>query len=304
MIIQLIAPSGYPADPVVVKKGIAFLEQQGHTVRGGEVTTRRYQRFAGSEEDRLADINGIADLPNDVDAVMAVRGGYGVSRLLPKIDFNRLVSRIRSTQIQLIGHSDFSVLQLALLQHGITSYSGPMLCADFGHDNPNPAMLESFFAAINGKALDYAFASDFDSDIQLEGVVWGGNLSVIMSLLGTPYFPKIEQGILLIEDVNEHPYRIERMLLQLHYAGVLSRQKALILGDFSNYRLTAYDQDYDVLAMRRYIQDILPIPVVSGFPFGHIANKLTVPLGRAAHLNVKHQYAVLSFTKHSSAISS
>lgn len=297
MIIQLVAPSGYPADPVAVKKGITFLEQHGHTVRGGEVTNRRYQRFAGNEADRLADINGIADLPNDVDAVMAVRGGYGISRLLPEIDFNRLASRIHSTQIQLIGHSDFSILQLALLNHGITSYSGPMLCADFGYDTPNAFMLESFSAAINGngRALDYAFASHFAGDIRLEGVVWGGNLSIITSLLGTPYFPNIQKGILVVEDVNEHPYRIERMLLQLHYAGILSRQKALILGDFSNYRLTDYDQDYGQPAMQQYIEDIVSIPVLTGFPFGHLANKLTVPIGQIASLSVKDNHAVLSF---------
>lgn len=295
MIIQLIAPSGYPADPLAVRKGITFLEKQGYTVRGGEVTTRRYQRFAGNEDDRLADINGIVDLPNDVDIVMAVRGGYGVSRLLPKIDFHRLASRIQHTHIKLMGHSDFSILQLALLRHGIVSYSGPMLCADFGHDAPNASMLESFAVAITGETMDYAFASDFEGDIQLGGVVWGGNLSVIMSLLGTPYFPKIEQGILLIEDVNEHPYRIERMLLQLHYAGILSRQKALILGDFSNYRLTDYDQDYDLPAMQQYIQDVVSIPVITGFPFGHIANKLTVPIGQIASLSVKDNHAVLSF---------
>jgi muramoyltetrapeptide carboxypeptidase len=85
------------------------------------------------------------------------------------------------------------------------------------------------------------------------------------------------------------------MLLQLHYAGVLSKQKALILGDFSNYRLTSYDQDYDLLAMRRYIQDILPIPVISGFPFGHIAHKLTVPIGMPATLCVKGKHADLSW---------
>lgn len=295
MNIQLVAPSGYPADLAAVKKGITFLEQHGHTVRAGQVTNRRYQRFAGNEADRLADINGIADLPNEVDAVMAVRGGYGISRLLPQIDFNRLAARIQNTNIQLIGHSDFSILQLALLKYGVASYSGPMLCSDFGHDQPNPVMFESFSTAISGKALKYSFTSDAEYQIQLEGIVWGGNLSVMMSLLGTPYFPKIEQGILLIEDVNEHPYHIERMLLQLHYAGVLSKQKTLILGDFSNYRLTSYDQDYDLLAMRRYIQDILPIPVISGFPFGHIAHKLTVPIGMPATLCVKGKHADLSW---------
>lgn len=297
MIIQLIAPSGYPADPIETSKGIAFLEQQGHIVRGIEATNRRYQRFAGSDEQRLTEINAIAELANDVDVVLAVRGGYGLTRLLAKIDFDKLVARIQATKVKLVGHSDFTALQLALLTRGVHSYSGPMLRADFGVNIPNASMLESFYLAINDQPLSYAFNTDCNADMQLEGLVWGGNLSVINSLLGTPYFPHIEHGILVIEDVNEHPYRIERMLLQLHYAGVLSKQKALVLGDFSNYRLTPYDQDYNLAAMLAYIQNILSIPIIQGFPFGHIDNKLTVPIGCPACLSVKNKQAVLSFAQ-------
>ena len=127
----------------------------------------------------------------------------------------------------------------------------------------------------------------------MSGVFWGGNLTLLCSLLGTPYFPYMDQGILLIEDVNEHPYRIERMLLQLHYAGVLAKQKAVLFGDFSEYRLSDYDQGYDLSALLSYIRGVLPIPVVTNFPFGHIAYKRSLTLGLRARLSVSGHEACL-----------
>jgi muramoyltetrapeptide carboxypeptidase len=91
--------------------------------------------------------------------------------------------------------------------------------------------------------------------------------------------PAVEGGLLFIEDVNEHPYRIERMLLQLLHAGVLARQKAVILGDFSGYRLSEYDNGYDFEAMLAGLRNHLPVPVLQGLPFGHTRDKLTLPVG-------------------------
>jgi muramoyltetrapeptide carboxypeptidase len=120
--------------------------------------------------------------------------------------------------------------------------------------------------------------------LEEEGMAWGGNLSMLVALLGTEYFPRIDGGILYLEDVAEHPYRVERMLLQLMQAGVLARQKAIVLGDFSRYKLGVHDNGYDFDAMLDYMRATLPVPIVTGLPFGHIPRRATIPFGARAQL--------------------
>jgi muramoyltetrapeptide carboxypeptidase len=103
-------------------------------------------------------------------------------------------------------------------------------------------------------------------------------------LIGTPYLPQIEDGILFLEDIGEHPYRIERMMLQLQYAGILGRQQAIVLGYFSNYRLAEYDNGYDFEAMLAFLRAHVPVPILTGLPFGHIRDKVTLPVGAQAQL--------------------
>jgi muramoyltetrapeptide carboxypeptidase len=131
-----------------------------------------------------------------------------------------------------------------------------------------------------------------------DGVLWGGNLSMISSLLGTEYLPSIDQvrgGILFIEDVNEHPYRIERMLHQLVDAGYLGQQKALLLGGISSYRLTEVDRGYDLNASLDAIRQRLgeTVPILTGLPFGHNPDKLTLPVGRVASLSASSSGYIL-----------
>ena len=120
--------------------------------------------------------------------------------------------------------------------------------------------------------------------METAGTIWGGNLAMLASLIGTEWFPRIDGGILFVEDIAEHPYRIERLLLQLMQTGVLARQQALVLGDFSGYRLGALDNGYDFGAMLDYLRATLPIPVVSGLSFGHIPRRVTIPFGAKATL--------------------
>ena len=292
--IELIAPSAY-AEDIAFERGVQFLRAQGHIVRGTHIGARRYQRFAGTDQERLNEINAIADLPADTDIVMAVRGRYGLSRLLPGIDFKRLAQRINETGLKLLGHSDFTALQIGLLAHGANSYSGPMLAPDFGVIAPNQVMLDYFHHAMAGKMTDCCFHDAVvPSSItcQVSGPLWGGNLAMLCSLLGTPYFPDIDQGILVIEDIHESPYRIERMILQLHQAGILARQQALVLGDFA-LKPHEDNHDYDFSMMVQYLRAVLPLPVVTGLPYGHIANKLTLPLGWPTRLQVRGADACL-----------
>jgi len=114
--------------------------------------------------------------------------------------------------------------------------------------------------------------------------LWGGNLAVITSLIGTPYMPPVENGILFLEDVNEQPFRVERMIYQLHLSGILERQQALVLGDFSGGKPFEYDNGYDLHAMIEQVRSVVGIPVITGLQFGHVENMVTLPVGADAHL--------------------
>jgi len=132
----------------------------------------------------------------------------------------------------------------------------------------------------------------------LAGTLWGGNLAMVAHLAGTPYMPDVTGGILFLEDVAEHPYRVERMLYQLLHAGILARQRALLLGAFTEYALNANDAGYDLAAAIAHVRDRLTIPVYTGLPFGHVPDKLTLPVGGACTLRVIDGQATLRFERY------
>lgn len=282
--IHLFAPSAYPPVAEVVERAILRLRSQGHTVNGEACASRCHQRFAGTDSERLAELNALAHLPADTDMILAVRGGYGLSRLLPDIAFAEIAAYLRAHRIALVGHSDITALQLGLLAYGTPSFAGPMLCYDFGAAEPSAFTAAHFWALMNRPEHTVTVAMPQPYTLRASGLLWGGNLALLNSLIGTPWMPQIQGGLLFVEDVNEHPYRIERMLLQLLQSGILAKQQALLLGDFSGYRLTAADNGYDFNAMLAYVRRISPIPIFSGLPFGHCIDKLTLPIGMPAEL--------------------
>ncbi|MBU3559370.1 LD-carboxypeptidase [Polynucleobacter sp. Nonnen-W13] len=309
--IHLIAPSGASLDVRSPLAGIEWLQKQGIEVLNSTCVSRVEQRFAGSDAERLAEINQIATLSPD-SVVVAMRGGYGLHRLLPGIEWSAISKAIKSG-IQICGHSDFTVFQLGLLaQTGSITLAGPMLNFDFACQGeqgdgvtPNAFMWAHFQKAITERKLDCTIraAQPFlrnPASGQASGMLWGGNLTVLAGLVGTPYLPNQQQtqgGILFLEDVNEHPYRIERMLMQLLDAGILANQSAILLGGFSSYRLYDNDRGYELATAIEAINQRLPknIPVLTGLPFGHQAEKLTLPVGAQAHI----QYDASGFTIHS-----
>ena len=131
--------------------------------------------------------------------------------------------------------------------------------------------------------------------LDVRGVLWGGNLTVLLSLLGTPHWPRIAGGILFLEDVAEHPYRVERMLLQLHQAGVLDRQKAVLLGAFSDWRPSPLDRGYDLKQAFAHLRSVCKTPLLTGLPFGHVATKVSMPLGRRVTLVVDGRQAYVAW---------
>lgn len=278
--IAIVAPSGYTLDDDAIGQGIARLEALGHAVHNYFDTRGVFQRFGGTDEARLAQLDMAAADP-DVQVVMALRGQYGLTRLLPRIDFARMAA---SGKI-FTGYSDFTAFQMGLLaKTGAMSYAGPMLLSDFGSGEPDPFTVGDFFNCLTRGSHRIHQEAPGNPALDVEGTIWGGNLAMIMSMVGTEYFPQVDDGILFVEDVNEHPYRVERMLLQLMQAGVLARQKALILGDFSSYRITPADNGYDFDAMVAYLRTVLPVPVLTGLQFGHCRRRVTIPFGASATL--------------------
>jgi len=278
--IAIVAPGGYGRDGAAIERAIASLEQQGHTVHNYFKTSRIHQRFGGTDEGRLAQLNAAADDP-DVKVVMALRGQYGTTRLLPHIDFARMAA---SGKI-FVGYSDFTAFQMALMAAtGAKSYAGPMFYGDFATDEIDQFTLGDFWSCLCGPQHRIVQKERNNPYIDVRGTIWGGNLAMLVSLLGTPYFPRIDDGILFVEDINEHPYRVERMVLQLQQSGVLERQKALVLGDFSAYKLSTHDNGYNFEEMVAYLRATLPIPVLTGLQFGHIRTRVTIPFGAQAHL--------------------
>jgi muramoyltetrapeptide carboxypeptidase len=278
--IAIVAPSGQTRDEEGFRRGVARLEALGHTVHNYFDLAQVFQRFGGTDAARLAQLDAAAANP-DVDVVMALRGSYGLTRLLPRIDFARMAA---SGKI-FVGYSDFTAFQMALhAATGAISYTGPMLMSDFGARETDAFTISDFFGCLTSRTHRITQQAAGNPVVDTSGTIWGGNLAMVLSMVGTPYFPQIDDGILFVEDVNEHPYRVERMVLQLLQAGVLARQKALVLGDFSAYQLAPNDNGYDFEAMLAYLRATLPIPVLTGLQYGHCPTRVTIPFGARARL--------------------
>ncbi|MFZ6748296.1 muramoyltetrapeptide carboxypeptidase [Undibacterium sp. Ren11W] len=279
--IAIVAVSGCALDGVAVERGLRVLRERGFLVHNYYEHAQIYQRFGATDSERLAQLNAAIDNP-DVQIIMALRGSYGLSRLLPHIDYQKLAD----SKKYLIGYSDFNALQLAMLaKTGTSSFCGPMLCDDFSREDLSAFTLGHFFECINHRSHQIQFEAVDNADIDVSGTLWGGNLAMLTHLVGSEYFPDIRDGILFVEDIAEHPYRVERMLLQLHFAGVLNRQKAIVFGDFSAYKLAVHDNGYDFDQMLAYLRSVLTVPLITGLPFGHIKDKATLVTGSQARLS-------------------
>jgi muramoyltetrapeptide carboxypeptidase len=285
-IIELIAPSGYPQDWATVERALARLHEQGHEVKGLAAAKRRYQRFGGTDRERAADLNRLAEVSQPLpDVVLAVRGGYGAIRLLPELDYKGLARRLREAPIVLSGHSDFTAIQLALLaRSGVMTFGGPMLTANFGAPEVSAYTMDRFWSTVTQPSFTLIADAAQAQTLDVTGILWGGNLATLVALVGTPYMPRVQGGILFIEDINEPPYRIERLIYQLHLAGILAEQQALVLGDFSGAKTFAYDNGYDLNTVIEQVRTVAHIPVITGLPFGHIDDIATMPVGASAHL--------------------
>lgn len=252
-----------------------------------------YQRFAGTDQQRLDGIHRALTQPHEV--VLSSRGGYGMSRLLPAINWRAVADSGK----RFVGHSDFTAFNLALLaQTGAISYAGPCAAFDFGVPKPDDLTTDLFHETMTHQLEILSFESEGSDAVDARGVLWGGNLAMLCSLLGTPYFPQVEGGVLFLEDIGEHPYRIERYLAQLWQAGVLAKQKAIVLGNFTEYTLSPRDNGFDFTAVVRWLRQTVQVPVVLNLPYGHVPLKATLPIGKKIGIACEDEMAHLVLDEH------
>lgn len=296
----------YAAAGVELRLGAVARARRRLAVLGFDVSIdpgvrARHQRFAGDDDARLATLHRVAGAAPSV--AMASRGGYGLTRLLDRIDWGRIARSVEQGT-RWVGYSDLTALQLGLLARtGARSWHGPMAADDFGRADDEGGVddvtRDCLREAMAGELEAVGFRTEPGYDgLQARGVLWGGNLAVVQSLLGTPYWPKVRNGILFLEDVNEHPYRIERALLQLHQAGVLERQKAVLLGAFTDYRMSPLDRGYTLKRAVAHVRQVCPVPVLTGLPFGHVRTKVCLPVGARVELVVQGRDVLVGWGGH------
>jgi muramoyltetrapeptide carboxypeptidase len=294
----LFSAAGALRSAVALRRAATRLHRLGFAVEIDEAATARMQRFAGDDDARLATLERVAAARPEV--ALATRGGYGMTRLLDRIDWQRIAAGV-AAGTRWVGMSDMTSFQMGLLAHadGIT-WAGPLACDDFGRSAAEGGVDEvtasCFVEAMSGELEAVGFRTEpgFDG-LAVRGTLWGGNLTVFNSLLATPHWPRIKGGILFFEDVNEHPYRVERNLLQLHQAGVLDAQKAIVLGAVSGYRKSPLDRGYSLASVVARIRAVTQTPIVTGLPFGHIATKVTLPVGARVRLLVDRRQAYIGW---------
>ncbi|AKQ55469.1 LD-carboxypeptidase [Bordetella hinzii] len=291
--IYLVSPSSAVRDPQTIELARQRLAAEGFKTVLDRSALATHQRFAGTDKQRLAGLARAAAQKQPI--VMATRGGYGLSRLLPHIDWKAMADSGK----RFVGMSDFTAFNLALLARtGAVSYTGATAVRDFGGKRTDELTVALFGEIMRGELEILSFETRDADAVDARGVLWGGNLATLMSLLGTPYFPKVRGGILFLEDVSEHPYRIERMLAQLAQAGVLQKQKAILLGGFSDYKLAAHDQGYDLPEVIKWLRREVKVPVVTGLPYGHGDLKATLPIGQKVGIATERGLAHLVIDEH------
>lgn len=301
MKLTLLSPSGVVMEPPRLRLAARRLAELGFEVGIDASALARHQRFAGDDTTRLAAVERVAREAPGV--AMAVRGGYGLTRLLPRLPWKRIAASV-GQGTRWVGHSDFTALQCGLFATtGAPSWAGPMATDHFGRPEGEGGVDEvtagCFAEAMRGELEAVGFTTDAGFDgLDKRGLLWGGNLAMLCSLLGTPWFPpaaSVKGGILFLEDVNERPFRVERMLLQLLQAGVLGSQRAVLLGHFTNAKPVPADRGHRLRHAVEQLRSATRVPVLTGLPVGHVPTLVTLPFGRRARLLVEGRQALLGW---------
>jgi muramoyltetrapeptide carboxypeptidase len=283
--IAVIAPAS-PFDAAAFEAGVARLRTRYEVTFREDLLTRKGY-FAGDEARRLTELRDALADPR-VRAIVAARGGYGAAKLLDSLD----PKPVREARKLLVGFSDLTALHALWARAGLRSLHASMVCG-LGAPSTSEALLGRWIRAVEGAAPDalHELRPLSASRARASAPLAGGNLAVLVSLLGTPYFPPIDGAVLFLEDVGERPYRVDRMLTQLRQAGVLTRISALVLGAFTESSAGKDGTTVDE-AIASCVAD-LDIPVLSGVLAGHLDDNTELPLG--ARVTVDAASGTLTF---------
>jgi muramoyltetrapeptide carboxypeptidase len=271
--VAVIAPAS-SFDRASFESGLALIAAR-YDVHHQPAIFERHRYLAGSDGRRLGELTG-ALLDPAIRAVFCARGGYGATRLLAAL---AAVGPVPPKP--LVGFSDITALHLWLQSRGVVSIHGPVL-TQLGL-LPAETRQRLFHLLESSAPAPALSASDTSVPGVAEGPLLGGTLSVVTRLLGTPYMPSLEGAILLLEDVGERPYRLDRMWTHLELAGVLGQVRGIVLGSFTNCE--EKDADYTAADVLRELAKATGLPCAAGFPIGHGAANVAVPLGARVRLD-------------------
>jgi muramoyltetrapeptide carboxypeptidase len=299
--IYIFSPSSAVRDKAAFRRGLKRLQAQGHTLEVDEAALASHMRFAGDDATRIAAIGRAA--ASGADVALISRGGYGLSRILAGLPYKAIAKAIEHGT-QFVGLSDFTAFNQAVMaKTGRITWQGPALGEDFGTEAEPDDIMQACFDDVwmeQGEGTGWQLPKAEAEARALRPVrlhnatLWGGNLTVLTSLLGTPYFPQVQGGVLFLEDVGEHPYRVERMLTQWLHAGVLARQKAVIFGQFTQYKLVpAHDKGFKLPTVVDWLRSQIKAPVLTGLPFGHVPTKVMLPVGAKVDLVTEGRDALM-----------
>lgn len=284
--VGVVSPSSPPRDDALILRGVSAILAEGHYPRLGLSVGAADGYLAGPDALRANDLMEMF-VDDRIRAIFCTRGGYGSARLLDRLDYQFIQSHPKI----LVGFSDITALSLALFTKArLITFAGPMVAAEFA-SGIRPMAAEALWGMLRSRRKTRRLPhSEFTRIMQggvAEGTLLGGNLSVLCSLIGTPWFPDMRGAVLFIEDVGESVYRIDRMLLQLRQAGILRRIAGVILGSFTAVPVEKPNRELDEV-LKEYLLP-LGIPVLADFPFGHIPEKITLPLGSQVRLDAERR---------------
>lgn len=287
--IEIITPASHiEADPV--HRAAQKLRESGFRVTLGDHVFSRSGPFAGTESERLLDIQRATDDP-DVKAVLCSRGGYGMTRIVDRIDFSALVKKPK----WYVGYSDITSLHMWLSNiYGIASLHAEM---PLNYSNPqcSPRCYETVIEALTGRAEPVSWIAQSEASFEVSGRVTGGNISLIYSLNGTPAQPKTDGAILFIEEIGEKFYHLDRMLVGMRMAGLLNNLAALVVGGMEEITEGEHVFSQTVEEVVMNVVSGYDYPVLFNFPAGHIPDNRAIYLGQNARISQSGRQAVLSW---------
>jgi muramoyltetrapeptide carboxypeptidase len=268
--------------------GVNRLRELGYEVALGNSVLDQNLYFAGSAEARARDLMQMFER-DDVKAVLSARGGYGANYLLPLLDLNIIRGRPKI----FIGYSDLTCLLTWITDEtGLVTFHGPMATKDFG--SPDGVDLESWFACLEGKSPSQLNPIRTLSAGEAEGELYGGCLSILAASIGTPYEFETGDNILFLEDVGTKPYQIDRMLMQMKYAGKFEGVRGVVFGGMIDC-VQPGGQNYSLEDVILRVLGDLHIPITIGLPSGHVrSGNVTLPFGVRARLRASENSATLT----------